>query len=165
MGRIKYDALLLALFKRPPFSFNLFSHSLLTSGQLTLPQFLNMASSHSFSSSMEAALSSSNRVSRFSETPPLFQSIKPSNKRTTCYPKISFIPPSTSSFGSGGGCCSPRLVVSRAELSGESGCEEEDITGLKNDNGGLVPESTFSLSQVKPLVFLLLIIYLIIIES
>lgn len=39
-------------------------------------------------------------------------------------------------------------MVSRAELSGESGCEEEDINGLKCDNAfGLVPESTFSLSQ------------------
>ncbi|XP_010322798.1 uncharacterized protein [Solanum lycopersicum] len=104
-----------------------------------------MASSHTLSSSMEAAISSSNRVSRFSETPPVFQSIKPSNRRSICYPKISFSPPSTSSFGGG---CSPRLVVSRAELSGESGCEEEDINGLKCDNAfGLVPESTFSLSQ------------------
>ncbi|KAK4375336.1 hypothetical protein RND71_006013 [Anisodus tanguticus] len=108
-----------------------------------------MASSHSLSSSMEAALSSSSNLvsSRFSETPPAFQSIiKPSNRRSsTCYLKISFSPPSTSSFCGG----STRLVVTRAELSGESGCEEEDsIHGLENDNVfGLVPEPTFSLSQ------------------
>lgn len=100
-----------------------------------------MASSHSLSSSVEAALSTSNRVSRFSETRPVFQSIKQSNRCSTCYPKISF----TSSFGGG----SPRLVVSRAaELSGESGCEKEDFNVLENDNGfGLAPESTFSSSQ------------------
>ncbi|XP_059299508.1 uncharacterized protein LOC132052143 isoform X2 [Lycium ferocissimum] len=101
-----------------------------------------MASSHSLSSSMEAALTSSNLVSsRFSETPPLFQSIiKQSNRRsTTGYLKISFNPPTTSSFCGG----STRLVVTRADLSGETGSEEEE-----NDNGfGLVPEPTFSLSQ------------------
>ncbi|KAJ8560155.1 hypothetical protein K7X08_004213 [Anisodus acutangulus] len=108
-----------------------------------------MASSHSLSSSMEAALSSSSNLvsSRFSETPPAFQSIiKPSNRRSsTCYLKISFSPPSTSSFCGG----STRLMVTRAKLSGESGCEEEDsIHGLENDNVfGLVPEPTFSLSQ------------------
>ncbi|KAF3634743.1 putative beta-fructofuranosidase, insoluble isoenzyme CWINV3-like [Capsicum annuum] len=105
-----------------------------------------MASSCSFSSSIEAAAasfsSSNNRVRRFSDTPPLFQSIKTPNSRSNACPKIS----STTSLGCGG---SPRLVVFRAELSGESGCEEEDVHGLKHDNGfGLVnPESTFSLPQ------------------
>ncbi|CAN4100023.1 unnamed protein product [Withania somnifera] len=101
-----------------------------------------MASSHSLSSSIEATLSTSNPVSRFSDTRSVFQSIKPSNRCSTCCLKINF----TSSSGCGG---SPRLVVSRAaKLSGESGCEEEDMNGLKKDNGsGLVPESTFLLSQ------------------
>ncbi|KAM3375185.1 putative protein isoform X1 [Capsicum galapagoense] len=105
-----------------------------------------MASSCSFSSSIEAAAASfssfNNRVRRFSDTPPLFQSIKTANSRSNACPKIS----STTSLGCGG---SPRLVVCRAELSGESGFEEEDVHGLKHDNGfGLVnPESTFSLPQ------------------
>ncbi|KAK4365672.1 hypothetical protein RND71_013552 [Anisodus tanguticus] len=97
------------------------------------------------SSSMEVALSSSSNLvsSRFSETPPAFQSIiKPSNRRSsTGYLKISFNPPSTtSSFG----CGSTRLVVTRSELSGESGCEEEEDSIHGFD---LVPEPTFSLSQ------------------
>ncbi|XP_009616301.1 uncharacterized protein LOC107760047 isoform X1 [Nicotiana tabacum] len=102
-----------------------------------------MASSHALSSSMEAALSSSNLVSRFSETPSAFQSIKPFNRTSTGYLKVSFSLPSTSSFG----CGSPRRVLTRAELSGESGCEEEDSHDLKNDNGFLVPVPIFSLSQ------------------
>lgn len=106
-----------------------------------------MASSHALSSSMEAALSSSNLVSRFSETPSAFQSIKPFNRTSTGNLKLSFSLPSTSSFG----CGSPRRVLTRAELSGESGCEEEDSHDLKNDNGFLVPVPIFSLSQVRSL--------------
>ncbi|XP_009592726.1 uncharacterized protein LOC107819541 [Nicotiana tabacum] len=84
-----------------------------------------MASSISISSSMDAALSSSHSLSRFSETiPSAFQSIRPTNKPGSGSLRTSYF-----------GCRFPNLTLARAQ-------QEDD-----NDNGLLVSEGTFSWSQ------------------